>query len=87
MSQPTYDLREEPQAVLRWTCETCGWTCCVPMPGYPGDGHRHYTGLSGYGCGPLVARRVGGMLRLRLGLPGREVDECVASYEALEQMP
>jgi hypothetical protein len=49
------------EAVLRWTCETCGWSILVPMPGYAGDGYRHYHGDTV--CGPLVARRAPGFLR------------------------
>lgn len=68
----------EPEAVLVWTCETCGWSCAVPMPGYAGDGYRHYSGPSGYGCGPLVARRAPGFLRLHPGTTTPEIERALA---------
>jgi hypothetical protein len=66
----------EANIVLRWTCETCGWQVDVPAPGYAGDGYRHYFGDL-RGCGPLVARRVGGFLRLPPGVSTAETEAAV----------
>jgi len=50
------------EAVLDWRCETCGWTRRIAMPGFAGDGYRHYRNGQDP-CGPLVARRAPGFLR------------------------
>lgn len=56
--------------VLRWTCDTCGWTCDVPMPGYAGtqEGHHYRGGRPDRPCGPLTARLAG--YKAQVGTPG-----------------
>lgn len=69
-------MERDAEAVLTWTCEACGWSVDVPMPGYAGDGYRHYIGGNSMsGCGPLVARRTPGFVRAN---PGASSDEVAA---------
>jgi hypothetical protein len=59
-------VEERREAVLEWKCEMCGATWLVPMPGYPGDGYKHYVNGQ-RPCGPLTALRAPGFLRARPG--------------------
>lgn len=47
---------EEGRLDLEWECQTCGWKCDVRVPGFAGDGYRHFPDGTN-GCGPLIARR------------------------------
>ena len=49
--------------VLRWTCQSCGWQCDVPMPGYAGtaEGNHYSDANPERPCGPLTARLAGYM--------------------------
>jgi hypothetical protein len=68
--------------LLEWNCQTCGMREVLPAPGFIGDGYRHFDGRPGRGCGPLIAYRVGGWLRLRPGAPREEIAATLAKAAA-----
>lgn len=73
---------EEPRnAVLEWTCDECGWSVPVPMPGFAGDGYGHQLVGGGRCIGRLHARRVGGWLRMHPGAPLEEIRAAVSSAD------
>jgi hypothetical protein len=76
---PMDERPPDTQAVLIWICDTCGWECPVPMPGYAGDGYQHYQGDKS--CGPLYAIRAPGFLRMTPGTPHATVVEQVRLME------
>lgn len=69
-------MSQEAYRVLRWTCVSCGFSQLCPMPGFLGDGLKHYAN-GDVGCGPLVAACVG-FLRAP---PGAALDELEAGAE------
>jgi hypothetical protein len=69
--------------LLRWTCVTCGLSQVIPAPGFLGTGYRHFgPDNQAEGCGPLVAARVGGWLRMH---PGASDEDIVAALAAEAQ--
>jgi hypothetical protein len=68
----------EANILLEWRCEACNWRVVLPAPGFAGDGYVHWL-RDDTGCGPLVARRVGGWARLPPGASPEEIEEALES--------
>lgn len=78
--EPKAEACEEEYRILRWTCESCGWSGLFPMPGFAGTGLKHYENGRD-GCGPLVARCVG-FARAHPGAPREELVRIAAAEGA-----
>jgi hypothetical protein len=76
LSQSDPDEPDGRTRIIRWTCQSCGWTSDVPMPGFAGSmlggEHRHWEGDRG--CGPLL-----GELLMASAHPGADATDVVGA--------